>query len=95
MKTWRARICKAIWGDGSKLRCQELVFSLLNRGHGCDPAQATVCRVLKAARRLLIKHPQCWQTYVESWEQRSVQAGNRQSPVYGPVGQIYLGPSEC
>ena len=53
----RARCARAIWGKGARFRCNETLFTLLGRGHGCDPKQAEICRTMKATRRMLKQAP--------------------------------------
>ena len=54
-RKWRARAARAIWGSGARFRANESLFTLLCKGHGCDPLQAEVYRALNSSRRLLRK----------------------------------------
>ena len=57
LNKWRTRTSRAIWGRGSRFKRNEMVFSLLSRGHATDPLQASAARIIKAAKRMTMRYP--------------------------------------
>ena len=55
LRNMRTRVTHAVWGRG-KFRCQEILFTVLTRGHAVDPLQARVMRIMKSVQRMLKRH---------------------------------------
>ena len=81
---WRTRVIYAIWGR-SKFRCHEILFTLLTRGHAVDPVQARALRILKSARRMLLRYPQAHHTW---WAVMRVRQQRGSRIMAGPVNQF-------
>ena len=49
----RQAVCGALWGQERRLRCKEVVFTLLSMGHRLDPEQRDEYESLVGLRRML------------------------------------------
>ena len=85
MQKWRARTARAIWGKGSRFKCNEMVFSLLARGHAADPLQASALRIMKAARRMTMRYPHKCQDLMQCMNQRRCHP---RAHITGPARQL-------
>ena len=88
MNKWRASTAKATRGGGSRFRCNETLFSLLCRGHAVDPLEASICRIIQSAKRLLSKHPQQTAQLVETMRVRQEGPLSQVQRVMGPGRQL-------
>ena len=74
----RSVVTNAIWGDTRKLRCKELVLTLLVPGHLTDPMQYAIYHTLKMFRRMLKRRPDLHDLIYAIWhayqQQRTPQA---------------------
>ena len=89
MQLWRTRCSRTIWGNANPARCNEVIFSLLTKGHGCDPRQLSVLNTIRTARRMLRKHPEMIEVVTRSMSGRKGEIeANRVSNLCGPAAQI-------
>eukprot|EP00973_Karenia_brevis_P081692 11325372-Karenia_brevis.AAC.1 len=51
----RTGVLNSLWGNGRKMRCPEIVFTLLSRGHLSDPLQADMYRSLVTFQSMMCK----------------------------------------
>ena len=72
----------AVWGSTRKLRCKEVVMTLLVQGHRVDPLMAASYQCLVTLRRQLRKKPDLMPAVQRTW--RLYEAGTAHAP--GPVG---------
>ncbi len=84
MNSLRTAVMSAVWGTRRKLRCRELVFTLLMPGHVVDPVQCAAYNSFLMLRRMLRKRPELRETFLHVWRAR----GESTSTVPGPVGVI-------
>ena len=85
-RTWRTRAARAVWGGGARFRCHETLFTLLSKGHGCDPVQAEIYRALNCSRRLLRKYPEQRQQWQQVWREATSPGATKMFS--GPVRQV-------
>ena len=78
----RSATLTALWGDTRKLRCKELVLTLLTAGHLTDPAQASMYQTLKMFRRMMIERPHLREPAQAVW----ALGVNARAP--GPIAEI-------
>ena len=85
MNMLTSAIMRAVWGTKRKLRCREIVLTLLVQGHLVDPRQVYIYQALHTMRSFVNKHPDvyhvvrnCWQRYVHGCVN-----------VPGPIGLVF------
>ena len=89
MSLWRTRCSRAVWGNGNSARCNEIIFTLLTKGDGCDPRQQRVLGILRTARRMFRKHPDLIHTISTSISRRSGEIESKHvTTLSGPAAQI-------
>ena len=69
-------------GANRKLRCKELVFTLLTPGHRVDPKQCVCYKCLRLLRRMLTRHPELSSLYINTWH----YCHSRSQAALGPLG---------
>ena len=85
MNALTSAVMRAIWGTTRKLRCRDVVLTLLAPGHLVDPRQACTYQSLCALRRHMQKSPELVEIMRRCWRACVVDGMN--AP--GPVGLIY------
>ena len=83
LRGWRTRAARSIWGRGCPARSLEMLFTLVTKGHRCDPLQASVCRVMLSAHRMLRRYAEHAATF---WSM--VQEGTTLHNQHGPVARF-------
>ena len=78
----RSAMLSALWGAGRRLRCKEVVLTLLSKGHKLDPVQVDAYEALLALRRMIAHRTDLRGVFVSTWH---AAAGSRH--VRGPVGK--------
>eukprot|EP00973_Karenia_brevis_P042043 5820313-Karenia_brevis.AAC.1 len=88
----RTDVLKALWGNRRQMRCPEVVFTLLVRGHLADPIQADLYKSLVTFRTMMCQRMDLREFVITSWQ---VYQHSRKQ-MFGPVGKLahvtdYLG----
>ena len=83
----RSAAGKAVWGQGNRWRCNEILFTSLCQGHRIDAIQATAYATFMVARRVLGKQQELWPMYCDVFELRmqEMRRSSRVSTIGGPV----------
>ena len=91
LRTLRASCCRAVWGQANRWRAPEIVFTTMTKGHIVDPQQAYAYSSLQTARRVLRRHPECWETFCNVLSMR--QEGDKRAQ--GPVKSVMHAVRVC
>ena len=86
LNSLRSAVTSAIWGTQRKLRCRELVLTLLAPGHVVDPMQCAGYNALCTLRRMMLQRPDLHESFVGAWRVRSQMPSCSRVP--GPIGVI-------
>jgi len=78
-------VMRTVWGTKRKLRCKEVVLTLLVPGHVVDPTQAIVYQSMCTLRRFVSKSPDLAFVLRNCWQACVVDGG----VAPGPVGLIH------
>jgi ribonuclease HI len=78
-------VMRAVWGVSRKLRCRDVVLTLLVPGHLVDPRQVIIYQSLCAIRHHMKRHPELVYIMRRCWEACVVEG--RSAP--GPIGVVY------
>ena len=81
LKSWRRKATKCVWGHANPHRCTELVFTLLAKGHLCDPLQAMCYNIVLQNLRMVRKNEGFKERFMAVCELRT-QTTN--APTHGP-----------
>ena len=76
----RALMATAIFGEYRKMKSNELLFTLVLRGHRVDIVQAHPYEALRGVRRLLTSRADLRQLFEEIWHADSIPVGNEVTP---------------
>ena len=74
MNAIRSAVMSAVWGTRRKLRCRELVFTLLVPGHLVDPVQFAAYNSLWMLRCMLRKRPELREVFLQVWQHRDANS---------------------
>ena len=81
VNTLRGAIMTALWGTKRKLRCKEVVLTLLAPGHLIDPVQYIGFQCLRMVRRILMAQPHLQETFAKTWQMHKDGAPAAPGPV--------------
>ena len=83
MRSLRAAVAKAIWGQRNRWRANEALFTVVVPGHRHDPVQASAYLAITTMRRVLDRQPALWPTYVDVLEMRWDELRERRPVLQG------------
>ena len=88
-RSLRATIARTIWGQANSWRANEILFTLLARGHLVDPPQIEAFQCLTTLKRVLGNMPSLIPTYRRVFNMRqTAQDEGRRLAANGPVAVL-------
>lgn len=81
-----AVVTRVLWGQERKLRCIEILFTVLFKGHRVHPRMMMQNEALAVMHRLLGRRYDLRQKWRETWELRRLRP---QAHIPGPVGTVF------
>ena len=87
-------VMEAIWGDGRKTHCREVVLTVLTPGHLLDPVQAIPFKRMMGLVTMLQKRPDLREAMLKVWKHNGRQRtlGGYEIGSRGP-GAVGMGPN--
>ena len=83
VKSIRSRILQAIWGTNNKMRCAEIVLSVLHDATRVEPTFACATRSLLVARRMVLKSRERYDKLIQAFR-KAIERGTHDETL-GPA----------
>eukprot|EP00973_Karenia_brevis_P002359 318029-Karenia_brevis.AAC.1 len=81
LSSFRSLISRSLWGCGRRFRSNEIIFSMLSRGHCLDPFQVVAYSALSTLHNMVCFRPALHNVLKSTWEITRSRRGRHGGPI--------------